>query len=347
MNEFAQMNIDVVFVENTGIRSPRLSDAKRLLKYLSGFNGNTKTTDNERSNVKVVKPLVLPPTNLIFRFLNRAFFIPRLSNKIRKIVREEKIDVGYVYLPTATSLDLLKDLNPRSVVYDCVSNFGGHPSAPVDILDTEERLVKISNLVLTDSDFLYDKMTKKHRNVNKIHHGVNLRKLSFHSYSSEISYGSACYFGTINDKLDFESIYRLAESGVKVTLIGKKQREVSNGIEYLEPMDWERLMSTLSAYDAFLIPYKSDEFMKGVIPAKIYECLYFGKPILYSGLYLPAPLSRLMYYCEGPEEYVTTWNGLKSTETRTKITERRELARAQSTQKNASTIIDWIIHSKV
>ena len=51
----------VLFIENTGVRSPRLSDLPRLRQRLRNWRRGTKGFRQERPNLFVHSPMVLPP----------------------------------------------------------------------------------------------------------------------------------------------------------------------------------------------------------------------------------------------------------------------------------------------
>ena len=61
------------------------------------------------------------------------------------------------YLPTQTTLEILKKIEPSLIIYDCVSNFEAYPGAPKNIRDTERPLIE-KNVVIVDSIYLFNKV---------------------------------------------------------------------------------------------------------------------------------------------------------------------------------------------
>ncbi|MBI5631794.1 MAG: oligosaccharide flippase family protein [Elusimicrobia bacterium] len=76
-----------------------------------------------------------------------------------------------------------------------------------------------------------------------------------------------------------------------------------------------KLPETLSHYDALLLPYADDEYNRGVIPAKLYECLATGLAVLASPLPALRHMGDCLYLVKTPAEWVEAANGLPETET--------------------------------
>jgi hypothetical protein len=117
----------VLYVENTDIRAPRLSDIRRAVQRLRRWR---RTSGMEiRSGLSVFAPLVLPPFgSRLRRALNRAVFLPAVRR--RAFAMEMRDPVVIAWLPTDTALDLagLPSLPHRTLVYFCTADF--EPLAP-------------------------------------------------------------------------------------------------------------------------------------------------------------------------------------------------------------------------
>src|SRR5690606_3938892 len=119
--------VPVTFIETTGLRHPGSHKAvARLARGIrrSGGHGAGATRDVAASaaetigatcatlpaNLRIVSPVVLPPTSAWNRAWNRRLFLPRLASEVRV---SSSLPMVYVtYLPTQSALDLRDLLRP-------------------------------------------------------------------------------------------------------------------------------------------------------------------------------------------------------------------------------------------
>lgn len=324
---FAASGRGVFFVENTGFRDPGLSDAGRVFGRLRHLLSPHGEPPGVPAGVTVVPPAVLPPTRAAFRALNEARLLPRLTARLGAAgLRPGAIAV--VYVPTATTLSLLERLKPALVVYDCASHFAGHPGAPRDFAQAEARLLARADLVVTDSKFLYDLLSPRHRRVVRVHQGVDASFLGAKPPSGK--WRSFCYYGTWVPDLDARFPAALAEAGFEVTLSGFTKGpppSLPASVRRLPPVPRERLLERLESFDAFILPHKLTEFHKGVIPAKLYECMAMGRPVLAAPLPSMEEVRGLVHVAATPEAWVEAARALPRTETPALYEARRALAR--------------------
>jgi glycosyltransferase involved in cell wall biosynthesis len=98
------------------------------------------------------------------------------------------------------------------------------------------------------------------------------------------------FAGRLDGRLDFEALSRLAEAGMGsvVTLgpwLGTADRSVRDhpGIHVLDEVPSEQVGPFLRSADCLLLPYRSNEWSRYGFPAKLYEYLAAGPPIVASG----------------------------------------------------------------
>ncbi len=314
--QWAKAGHRVFFVENTGFREPGWRDLGRVTARLRrAFSGVRASAVRVPEGVTLVSPLVLPPTRACFRAANAALFVPRLIDKLRGLgLRPDP--VVFAYLPTATTLALLDQLAPSLVVYDCVDNFYGLPSPPPDLAATEAALLARAGLVLTTSHTLYEDKKPLHKNVVELHHGVSAP--FFLPAPPKRPRRRLCYFGTVWRAVDFAPIRALAEAGFNIELIGpvKEAPALPPTVQLRGPVPHESLPELLAGYDALLLPYVNDEYNRGVIPAKTYECLATGLPVLASPLPALAGLSKVLTICRTTEDWVAAARALDGDDAR-------------------------------
>jgi O-antigen/teichoic acid export membrane protein len=318
-SQWAASGHEVFFVQNTGLRNPRLTfkDASRLWRHLASAGSASLP-----KNLHLITPRVLPPTFRLFRALNEIYFVPRLAANLPKKA------VVICYLPTSTTLQLLAQLEPSLVLYDCVDNFHGLDFKPADLAETEASLLAASALVVTTSRTLYEDMAAKHSNVLELHHGA--APGFFLPPHPKREPRKLCYFGTLWNAVDYAPVRALAEAGFEVTLLGPRKETpppLPGNVRFAPLQSHDRLPQTLYEQDALLLPYRATDYNRGVVPSKLYECLATGRPVLASPLPALEPYSSLLYIANSPEEWVQAARKLVETETSEKAQRRVAAAR--------------------
>lgn len=301
---FAAQGAEVFFVENTGFRDLRAADLGRVAARLSRLTrGRHRSSVPPPKRVHVVAPFVLPPTRPAFRVINAVYMLPMLVRRLRRRGLKSGA-ILFAYLPTATTLRLVDLLEPAQVVYDCVDNFAGHPTPPPDLRETEDALLELSDTVLTTASTLYDDKARRHGDVHLLHHGTDPAFLGRPRPKGPVR--TLCYFGTIWSALDYEAIARLAEAGLRVTLAGPVKEPpppLPRGVRFAPALAHGRLPAFLEHFDALLLPYRNSDYNRGVVPAKLYECLATGKPVIAAALPALERFRPLLYSARTPEEF--------------------------------------------
>jgi O-antigen/teichoic acid export membrane protein/glycosyltransferase involved in cell wall biosynthesis len=333
---FLAAGAEVFFVENTGFRQPSLADLGRVFKRLKRLLRPARKTSNRR----VISPFVLPPTHRVFRAINAVHLVPLLLGKLKRRGLRER-PLVFAYLPTETTLQILDRIQPETIVYDCVDNFHGHPHPPLDLARTERALLDRAALVLTTSIFLEERLKKKHGNVFRLHHGTDEAFFDSEA-SSRKHYKRFCYFGTLWDAVDYEAIRLLAEAGFSIDLIGPIKEPpppMPDNVRFLTPVAHRMLPRALRKYDGFLLPYGKTDYNKGVVPAKLYECLATGKPVLCSPLPSIDAYRDLLELARTPEDFPKIAKRLSETETAERRERRIAAAMEHTTERQAKRII--------
>lgn len=327
--QFAAAGDEVYFVENTGFHAPKWKDLPRLRRRAENLIAPKAAAGANPipSGLKVVSPRVLPPVGGISRALNDLFFIPSLARQLHA----EGLRPGataIVYFPTATTLSLLERLRPSAVVYDCASNFRGHPDAPADFAALETELLRRSDLVVCDSTFLYEQKKAEHPRVVQIHQGVS--DDFFSAAPPRADFRRFVYYGSWVVDLDPAYLEALSAAGFEVSLSGFLKVPPPPSAKVLPPVELSKLVERLENFDAILLPHKINDFTRGVVPAKIYECLAMGRPVIAAPLPSLEPLREHLYIAGTPDEWVKIARELPKTETPEKRAARIALAREHS-----------------
>ncbi|OGR97396.1 MAG: hypothetical protein A2V88_07195 [Elusimicrobia bacterium RBG_16_66_12] len=344
--QWAKAGHPVFFVENTGFREPGLRDLRRVLtrlgRALRAHGGHIPAAPR---GITILSPLVLPPTRRVFRWINSRLMASRLAAHLHSRGLRPGA-VVFAYLPTATTLAILDHLSSSLVVYDCVDNFSGLPSPPPDLAATESALMSRAGLVLTTSRTLYEDKKGRHPHVVELHHGVGPAFFLPPRAAGPIR--RLCYFGTLWRAVDYAPIRALAEAGFEIELIGPIKEpppELPASVRLRGPVPHEELPALLAGFDALLLPYVDDEYNRGVIPAKTYECLAAGRPVLASPLPALAGLSGVLTACRTPSEWVSAARTLER-EPEAAGRSRVEAARDHAEEKAFARLQDEVLKAR-
>jgi glycosyltransferase involved in cell wall biosynthesis len=332
---FARAGYSTVFVETTGLSNPRpnAASARTVLARLLR-PGERRARPEE--NLSVYSPLALPPTSEAFRRANERFFIPRIAHDLREKLAAPPILVAY--LPTRTTLDIIPRLEPRLVVYDCADEYAAFPGAPRDIAATERELIRRADLVSCTSSHLLERVGRARPDAFLSGPGVEYEL--FEPLADERKPGGSvrtvCCFGNLDgERIDFDALEAVAAAGFELRLVGGVKGAPSRflrspGVDYVGEVAHRDLPKALSGVDAFVLPYKANGLTRGISPAKTYECLATGRPVVSAPLPAMKELSEHIYIAHAPEEYVGILKNFEATETEEGIRARRELARRNS-----------------
>jgi glycosyltransferase involved in cell wall biosynthesis len=337
---FARAGYRTVFVETTGLSNPR-PDPTTLRKVLarvsrSSRGGGREGKANEDPNLAVYGPLVLPPTYRAFRAANRRFFVPRVARDLKRLAGGER-PVVIAYPPTHTTLDLLDALEPRLLFYDCSENYEGFPGIPRDISETERELLGRADVVSCTSAFLLEKVRRSRPDAFLSGPGVDFDMFTSVRGAREPGVPqTVCFFGHLGEeRVDFSILCELAGAGFVVRLVGGLGRGAGDlvglpRVDYRGEVPHARLPEALAGSDALVIPYKTNALTRGISPAKVYESLATGLPLVSTPLPEMVRLGDYVYLAKDARSFVEALKSLPQTETAERIRARVELARRNS-----------------
>lgn len=330
MTGLAKYGHEIFYINNTGFARLRLKDIKRIFQRYS----KNKFKNPKHFNIYSFSPLIAPYGIPFNNFLNRYI----LYNQIFKNIPVQP-DILYTYLPTQFTLDLIRYLRPKSIIYDYVTDFFSHPRKPKKLSIFHKKIIQQSKLVLTDSESCRVFLSSEHDNVHVVHHGVGKNFFEIRPAVLNSQIKRLCYFGTINSEvLDFELLDNLSQSNFEITLIGPQKGDPpprNKNITTIEQVEVPKLAKLLEKQEAIILPYKKTAYNAKVMPAKIYQCLATGLPIVTIGLPLLVEqgLSCLIYLANTGDEFISYLKEIHLTESSALITLRKNKAKDFSEEK--------------
>ena len=331
---FARAGYPTVFVETTGLANPR-PNRTTLRKILSRLGRSGGKGLRDERGPTVYAPLVAPPTLGAFRRANRRVFLPRVLRDLGKLAGSSPVIVAYP--PTRTTLDLISGLSPGLVLYDCADDYEHFPGAPKDIRDTERELLGLADLVSCTSTHLLRRVKPHRPDAFLSGPAVDYERFAALRDPRPVEeVRTVCFFGHVSrERTDFAALRAIAGSGFVVRLVGGLSRVERDflqapGVDYRGEVSYAGLPAALAGVDAFVLPYRINGLTRGISPAKTYECLATGKPLVAAPLPAMEELAGHVYLARTPEDYVKALRGLGETETMEGVRARMELARENS-----------------
>jgi len=105
---------------------------------------------------------------------------------------------------------------------------------------------------------------------------------------------------------------------------------------------YPQVAENLKDVDVLLLPYRVSELTEGLFPAKLFECLATGRPIV--STYLPSllPYERLVYISRTHEEFVE--NVARAIDEPQELGEQRiQVARENTTDRWMDALSNWLL----
>ena len=333
---FAGAGYPTVFVETTGLANPRpTADALRRVLARVRRSGGAGEKPTAAKNLTVYAPLTLPPTYGAFRWPNAKLLGPRVLGDLKKIAGPHPVVVAYP--PTTTTLGLISGLDPRLVLYDCADDYEHFPGAPKDIGATERELLLRADLVSCTSVRLLEKARRLRPDAFLSGPAVQYERFaSLQDPRPDKEIRTVCYFGHVSrERIDFDAMRAIVSAGFELRIVGglgsvEKDLFEMPGVDYTGEVSHAGLPAALAGVDAFVLPYEVNGLTRAISPAKSYECLATGKPVVAACLPAVRDLAEHVYFAQRPEDYVKVLRNLKGLETEQKRRARLELARKNS-----------------
>ena len=333
---FARSGYPTVFVETTGLAIPRPGKAT-LRNVLSRIHRSLRRNEKlqRQENLTVYAPLTAPPALKPFLWANERFLIPRVLRDLRKIVDSRPLVVAYP--PTRTTLDLISGLDPGLVLYDCSDDYEQFPGVPRDLVRTERELLLRADLVSCTSRHLLKKARRVRPDAFLSGPAVDYERfaaLQDQPPAGEVN--TVCFFGdATGERIEFEVLRAIAGAGFRLRIVGgldggEKELVKMPGVDYRGEVSHAELPAALAGVDAFVLPYRVNALTRAISPAKTYECLAAGRPVVAASLPAMEELREYVYLARRPEEYVRILRGLWNEETEAKVRGGIECARENS-----------------
>jgi len=191
------------------------------------------------------------------------------------------------------------------VVYVNTHNYDADPSCPRSLFSAEAELVHRADALMADAAFNAKRLERYGPavSVGRAMPGVDVARFRAAGRGDEASRRRLIFFfGDIGRHLDIALYNALAER-YDVAFLGIVDPSVagliSQRIRILPPVAPADLPKAIRDADILTIFYKPSPYADGILPAKFFECLATGKPLIVSGLPETARFPEAVYDIDG------------------------------------------------
>ncbi|MDO8524885.1 MAG: ElyC/SanA/YdcF family protein [Candidatus Omnitrophota bacterium] len=294
MSVFARNGNRVLFIENTGVRSPTLKDMPRLRHRFANWRKGFKGIRKEKENLYIYSPITLPfPYSRIAVKFNRFLMLSVIRRWMNSM--EFRNPVVWTFLPTQIVLDLLNALEPSIFIYYCIDDFASSSKTASRIKKVEEKVIKKADLVFATSTNLYNRCLPINKQSYIFPFGISIANYADvrdnHTDIPDdlrlIKNPIIGYIGGIHKWIDMKLIRSIALAGknLSIVMIGPKQTDLDeieglDNVFLLGKKEYNELPRYAKFFDAGIIPYKITRYTDNVYPTKINEYLAMGKPVI-------------------------------------------------------------------
>jgi len=330
--QFAKHGFSVMFIERSPHRWPKFGLKDILEWILKSGQASSHIAKTIPKGINIIKPRFLPPARWL-RPINREIIKNKLSKLHFKGKNLLNKTILITYVPSYNSIDLINLIKPCVVAYVNIHNYEETIVMP-DLLRAEREIIRLSDVLFADSTFNIKRLVhlSNRRNIFPSLPGVDYKHFRQANRRYEDKRRKTIYyFGGIGPHLDF-FLYGNLATKYNVVFVGVVnpvvRRKIPLNIEIRSLVANSELPEILKDADILAIFYKDSPYIRGVIPAKFFECLATGKPLLVSGLSEAEPYLDIVYDVQGSEkkafEIIQT---LSETETPKRLSKRDKIAK--------------------
>jgi uncharacterized SAM-binding protein YcdF (DUF218 family)/glycosyltransferase involved in cell wall biosynthesis len=298
MSTLAAQGSRVLFIENTGVRPPRLRDLPRVRQRIRNRLKGTGGFREERPNIFVLSPIVVPlPYSCLARWINRWLLLRALRRWMR--VTGFYRPIVWTFLPTPLALDLIHDLDAQLSVYYCIDDLASSSAAARKIVASEERLFREADLVFTTSERLRQRASQFSDRVHLFPFGVSFERFEQARAAEEpppadlkaLARPVVGYVGGLHQWVDQDLLAAVATRLPRFSfaLVGPVQTDVSvlercPNVTLFGQRAHADVPRYVKGFDVGIVPYRLTEYTANVYPTKLNEYLVMGIPVVATDL---------------------------------------------------------------
>ena len=286
MRRFAERGHRVVYVEQLGIRNPRL-------RHLARIAGTIASRRSDRASSRafdLISPRVLPPRGMpLLREFNERW----LERQLAAALEDPAEAIVWVRVPTPELLRYLDRGQQKLIVYEQVDDHlhspGMTPRLRRRFLAAERRVLERAGLVFASSELIRARLAPLHRNVVLAPAAaVDVDLFAAASASTPPAPRTAVCVGGLDFRCDAELLAAVAAKlpGWRFVLAGWSEPDVARRLSPLPNVTLTGLLAPaeipalVASASVCLVPFRRTAFNDTLFPLKVVEYLAAGRPVV-------------------------------------------------------------------
>ena len=257
-------------------------------KYMK-MNNKEQLVKNSIDNKNIkIKPFKIYPYRRFLSELSKYWNIFRTSFwNYDKIIITQPNQLDFLFLR-------VHKLRKTEIYYECMDNYIGWETNKEGFKQKEERLVHNSKHLIVSSNKLKTKLISDYnindKDITIIRNGYDKELFANNKENIELKKPNLVYIGTIDEWFDFKSIFNYADKNKNATIyiIGPigvnvqniKNNNKRNNVIFTGPIEHSQVPAYINASDILLLPFLVNDVVEYVDPVKVYEYLYYKKPVI-------------------------------------------------------------------
>jgi glycosyltransferase involved in cell wall biosynthesis len=353
--------IRVLFVE------PPVFAASRKWRSQPGSSLSSRpglTLSQEYPHLWALKP-TSPLPNRILRRYGFPLYQRLLGAAVRSAQQELHFGAPVLWTYSPLAADFLGQLGEVLVCYDCVDDHLATPyyqkQTGADVASLERRLIERADLIFFTSRELQSRKGVSGGRVQLVGNAADVdlfntavtRVWEKPADIRDLPAPVIGFFGALVDyKVDFDLLRQTAETHPEWSFVLIGPAEDCQGIARLKAFPNVRLLETkaqfelpryLAYFDVCMIPYKQNDYTRGLYALKLHEYLSAGKPVVVTDLPCFTEFARLIYIAQDQPQFAAAIAAALDEAQPGVIEERIRVARRHSWANKASLMLRLVI----
>ena len=280
----------VVFVENTGVRSIKISDSKRVFNRIRNFFSSVLGFRSINKNLVIFSPLFFPfPYNRFFIKANSLFISSSLNSWKERINFNPKYVFSFISTPL--TIKIINKIPHDFKVFIYTDKMSKSSVGANKLSKYISNFAKNSDLCFYSADELRKELQPYNKKLFHFPGGVDLFKFNKKINVNKKKTKIIGYVGQIKNIIDFNLIIKISKKfpNCKVRLVGPiaVPVEINNfpkNVEFIGSVTHNKVPKYLSNFDVGIIPYIQNQYTHNISPAKLTEYLSVGLPCVSTNL---------------------------------------------------------------
>lgn len=312
----------VLWVNSIGMRAPTPGKTELVLhRYVRKFKSTLKgLRRDEATGMWVYSPLFVPKYSKRMVEVNGRLVGLQVSALLRKL----GIRRPAVWATVPTCAPMVERRRWANSVWNRSDEFSAFPEADAGLIaPLEQRLLQTCDHAVYVNRILFERERRSVKGAAFIGHGVD-----FHHFASarpgsqppdscpeelkDLPRPIVGFYGALDDyTVDLELLIKTARHIAPATLliIGPKAMDISRlvaepNVRYLGPVPYAKLPAYAAQFNAALMPWLQNDWIKGCNPIKLKEYLSLGFPVVSINFHELERYEHLVYAADSHDEFL-------------------------------------------